>query len=704
MKRIPLSFLVIFSAHLAFSQQVDGKKIRVDGRRSLRIDYSSPAWNKNPQEAEVSYVLIKDNSTGKVAKVQMSETGPDTGVFQGSFQVRFGDEAAEIESTPELYLVPRKLDGDISKLEDLILSGTLLRKPYFFRVERNAQLLTIFDSKSQAFEAYNAFMKTGAVSQPTQANEFIKNAANTQAVDKAAIEARLLAEAAAEKARQEKIAAEMAVERQRLEAEELRKQEEMKRQAQLLVKEEREKRMRKAQALAEEAMESFRKGEFVEAEKKFSASIALDPSNQKYYFQHGMSLFRTEQYNKAVVTLGLAEGPGVNAAERDYAIGVCLMKMNDLERAKASFIKVKEMKDSRMSAPAALYAGVIEYQQENFTASQPHFEWVLENSGDPKLDAQADAYIEQIANALQFQKQAERRWSATLNLGLIYDSNILNQNASNQQTGLTGYRGLYGGSLEYRAVYTKENELIPTLTFNDLYSTNTSFQADKAFQDTDPLLVGFNMPWKWKGNLFGSPSFTGVTPGWETVRLNVDATGTRETISHSYYLRNDLTLARAEDYYANYNLELRQDVSTTAPATAADDLSGSKVTLGTTQTFFSDKKQTSGWIIDSALSANAAKGDNNKYNRFDLGGTYLFPGLWTATWTARLGGFSSQYPSHSSSRKDTNLSLTLGFTKPFTKSLTGIFSAAHARNGSTVTTSEYNKTTILAMLSWSGVL
>jgi hypothetical protein len=287
----------------------------------------------------------------------------------------------------------------------------------------------------------------------------------------------------------------------------------------------------------------------------------------------------------------------------------------------------------------------------------------------------------------------------------LYDSNILNQADSSSATGLKGYRGVYGGQLEYRAIYTEKNEFTPTLIANDIYSANSSFKPETEYQNTDPLSFGLAFPWKYKGSLFGSPGQAGLKAAYEGLRLNADATGPRETISHSYILKTDMTLVRSAFYFPSYSLEVRNDVSTLEATAEALNQTATKTTLATTQTLFQNDKKTRAWIFDGSVAYNAAKGSDLRYNKIDVGAMYLFPAFFDdTTWTSRLGYTNSIYPDHSASRKDNTIAFTLGISRPLTESLSVGVNLGHTKNTSSVETNSYSKTTALTLLSWSGVL
>jgi len=691
----------IFIPVQTFAQSVEPEQIRLDTSKPLKLEYYSPSFNKKDGIEDSAFLLVRDSATKKSAKVEMRETGPNTGQFAGQFIIRFGSD--DSAAAPEVYLVPAKMSEDLKSLERLIADGVLLNKPYFFRPDKQQQVVTLFETKEQALKAMDLHVNAAAYVEAAS-KAAVEAQQKAEEARKLGQEAQRIAEAAAEKARLEKLAMDQAAERARIEEAEKRKKEELIRQAALMTAAEQAKRKQEAASLAKQALAHYNKQQYAEAEQKFEKSIELDPENQKFSYQLGVSQYRMEHYNRAVVSLETASGPDVNAFERDYFLGLAYVKLKEPKQARPKFAAAKASEDKTVSASAAFYMGVIDYQAEAFDSAKAEFEFVLDASNDPKLDEQADLYLDQIANALQFQKQLERRWSGTLNFGLMYDSNILNQADANSSTGLYGYRGVYGGSLDYRAVFTPVHEFTPSLAFSDLYTVTSSFKPESSYQNTDPLQFSLALPWKYKGMFFGKPGQGGLRATYETLRLNADTAGSRETISHSYVLKSDVVLVKSDSVFASYFLEIRKDVSTIE--VAADNLrqSAMKASFGTTRTYFQDKKKTEAWILDGTLSNNAALGEELRYQKLDAGVMYLFPWIWSGSWTTKLNLAYAKYPSHSATRADTTGGLTVGMTKPLTKSLTGIFNLGYTKNNSSVTTSSYNKFTFLTMVSWNGVL
>jgi len=233
-----------------------------------------------------------------------------------------------------------------------------------------------------------------------------------------------------------------------------------------------------------------------------------------------------------------------------------------------------------------------------------------------------------------------------------------------------------------------------------MYSWNKNFKAETTFQNTDPLSLSLSFPYKFKGQAFAKPYQLGLTPAYETIRMNADGVSPREVIVNSMVVKIDQTFVMNENWFSNYLLEIRSDDSKLAAA-GDDDLTAKKVTLGTTNTFFQDKKKTQAIIGEFGIAQNMADGKNQDYTRFDIAGSYLAPWKWETSWTGRLGYYNSNYSNHATGRKDDNIGLTLSLTKPLSENLTGMLNGTYTINKSTLATSDYKKYLIMTVFSWN---
>ncbi len=663
--------------------------LKLDNSKPVRLDYSSRSWNKDPEKIESHFLLLRDAGTGKMARIALQETGPNTGAFQGSYQISFRHN---MDILPEIYLVPEDLiknPDSLRRIDSLIRDGTLLRKPFFLRQEPHSQALSVFDTREQAVQAFDLYKRNGP------------------SISQAANNAQRMALAMSEKAAAALQAQKNLSERARLAEEEQAKREAQARAQAALTEEDRRNRIEQAKAIAANAMALYKQERFKEAEVEFAKATDLDPENKGYYFQYGVTLYKNEKYNRALVALPLADGPDVNALERDFFIALCHMKIKENKTAIKEFNEIKAKEDKVLSPSAAFYAGVIEFQTENYDPAQAQFEYVLDKSSDTKLDQQAEAYIEQIANIKAFLKNKAKKFLYTFSLGFGYDSNILNQASSGSATDMAGYRIPMGLSLEFRPVYSESHEFSAILALSNTMSYNNKFASSVTLQQADALTANLSLPYKYKGQLFKKGYQMTVYPAYETTAMNVDTTkagpiDNRETIVNSMILHNDNTFVMSDDWFSTYSIEYRSDASQIVVPSEDDNQSATKYSLTTSQVFFKDKKKTIAFSYDGGLSLNQAKGINQRYQRLDLGVTYLTPWIAETSATIRLAAYTSKYPVATVSRTDNNLGLTLGLAKPLNERWSSNVGATYNNNMSNVETSAYNKYTITTGIAYAG--
>lgn len=680
-----VSTIFSFTVSIATAQE-DARKVKLDTRKTLRLDYKSDSWNKDPKKVETNVLLIRDAGSGRIAKIEVTETGPATGLFVGYYHINFESaEKANPEITAEVFLVPAEMlekpDG-LKNVEKLIKDQVLLRKPYFLRIESGSiQAISVYDSKEHAFQAYEDFLKSGS---------------GRPIVDRAALEAAKLAQVAEQKRKEFEAQMKAEEERRKMQDDEKAKQAERLKKQKELDSAEKERRQTRARELANEAMALYRQDKFQEAEEKFEKSVELDPENQSSYFYYGMTLYRNEKANKAIVVLELAKnGKNVSEVDRRFYLGLSQMKQNDLDSAYKEFLWVKQTKDERLGANGAFYAGIVDYQKENYDSAKGMFEYVLDNSKDPKIDQQAETYLEQISNIKLYQAMASKKFIVNANMGIMYDSNILSV-ATNSATNAAGLRAVYGGSVEYRGIYTEKHELSGILSLSDFYSTDTALAANSTLQNADPITVTLKVPYRFK-----KESYTfGIAPYYESIQLNADGVGSREVIINSTAVAIDQIFIVSESYFLNVTMDFRRDVSLLT-ATAIENQSATKTVLFVTNTYFTDQKRSSAVGVELGYTLNKADGDNQTYNKIDLAASYFAPLTKEWIWNARLGLANQNYNLNSSGRADNNIGLSGGVRTQLTDTLGLAFNLGYNTNQSNIASNSYNKYSIATALSWN---
>ncbi len=705
-----LIFALIIENQVVFAQQNKSTSLKIDPAKIIFIDFNFAPFNKNPDAAEEAILYFKDTVSGKLTKITLQEKNNNSPIFEGQFVIGWSENG---ELQAEIYLPPQKTakssGGSVVKM---IQDGTIPRKPYFLRSENGKQKLTIFNNADQAIAAYDQYRKMTAITVPTVATPSIGQNVNPLAnnkplVDPSVLEAQKKVEL--EKAREleiQKVKEQELLRKQLEEAEKIR-QEEMKKQQEALLESEKQKRKDDAKLLAVEALKLYQLQKFIEAEEKFKNSIELDPSNTTYLYQYGVTLYKNEKFNEAIIQIKMSLDeekihPTSALYEKTFYKGLCHMKLKEYDHAAVDFITVSNSEDKTIGPSATFFAGIILFTQQKWEDSKKYFEKTLDISDDPKMSDQADSYIEQIINILQFEEKKKKRFTLDLGSGLTYDSNVLsisNSTASASALNKAGLRGLLSVGGEYRIAINELFENSFQIAYTDMYTTTTGFKGDANLQKADPLMLQYKLPFKFKGKLFSKAYQITLTPGYDSLNLNINESSTREKILTSSYLATDQTFIIDANYITTVGIEFRQDTSLVPDDSASN---AAKMTLTNSNVFFQDAKKTRALLFNWGFASNNAKGDEKKYTKVDLSAGYLMPHLEKNTLTTLLALTSSNYAKSAAGRKDSGYTITTSYSKPFADNLKGAASLSYNSNNSTVETSKYDKLSIATTISWTG--
>src|SRR5690606_32446603 len=191
---------------------------------------------------------------------------------------------------------------------------------------------------------------------------------------------------------------------------EKRKAAERLKEQQVLNAAEKEKRKKEAQAFAEAAMDSYRVGQFKQAEEHFEKSVSLDPENKTYYYQYGVTLYRNDHFNKSLVYLKLASGNSFDHIERDFYMGLNHYKLKEYPQALTAFKKVEDTNHDPLGPSASFYIGLVNYAEIKYEEAKAAFQKSLDTSKDPKLDERSEEYIERIEREMYFAKNKAKKF------------------------------------------------------------------------------------------------------------------------------------------------------------------------------------------------------------------------------------------------------------------------------------------------------
>lgn len=686
--------IVTFAVSIGASSYANEKQyIPVDSNKTVRINYGYPPWNRNSKEIDSAFIIMREGKTGRLVQINVEETAPDSSLFSGVYSLNWQNLNS---LSPEFYIPSAEIINSpkaMDQIAELIKSGRLQRKAFILRRLKNApQTIEIYDTKEQAKLALKAF----------RAEQELTDMQNKPYIDRSAIDAGVLAEQLAERKR----AAEALLERVRLiQLESARAAERVKAFA-LLSDKEKQKHREQAQKLAQSGLQNFYNQKNLDAQGEFEKAIELDPNNKLYYFQYGVVLYKNENFVLSMVMMDMAaDAPPtiVNEVELHYYMGLNFYRLKIYTESIQSFTQVVEAKNPGLSGSAQFYIGVCLFEQSKFTEAQASFQKVLDSGQDPKLDARAEQYIEQILRIQQFEAERAKRWTLSATLGLSFDSNILQTSdtiLAGTPTNTSGERLLTVASAKYRALYETDRELSAQLDLTNMYSVDSAYQYNQSIRDTDPLLMDLTLPYTIKGTYFGKGFKLDLVPGFELLSMSADQ-HTQKFITNSFLGKALSTFVMSESWFASFNLELKKDNSNLSTSTGNDDQSAINVKLSTSQILLLNKEKNKIAILDGALAHNNANGMNYIYDRFDLGAAYVAPAFWDLMYNAKLSYFLLNYPSNSNGRTDNSYTLTGGLSKKINNSMTAGVTGTYNINNSNVDTYTYKKWTAMMTLSMS---
>lgn len=666
------------------------KRIGLDSSSNIRINYGRAAWNKNPTSIDSASILMREGSTGRTIQISLTETAPDSAVFSGLYQISFQN----MQRLQTEFYIPdqatlEKKDG-LKKILSEIGKGGLVRNPFILRRQPTGeQSVEIFDTKEQAREAMKAYKAEQAIASKATGTTKIPS---DQALETAALGDKLRLEA-------EQVAA--LAERQRMAQIEAKRMADLQAAQAALAEKDRAARKKEAEVLSVEGLELFKQEKFAEAREKFDRAIQLDPGNQKFYMQYGITLFRLEEFSRSLVVLKLAAGPDVKTVERDFYIGLNQFRLKEYDSALPSFDSVSKSNEKALAPSAEFYEGVIYFEKKQWDESRKSFQTVLDTSSDAKLDERAEAYIEQILRLQQYEAEAKKKWFLSATLGEQYDSNVLlvaDSDTTGSTTDKAGYRSLLSGSVKYRPLFEETREFAAQLDVTTMYTVTTSFQGDQSLRDADPNVLSLSLPYSIKGLMFGKGMKFDLAPGYESIYMSIENHENKE-IQNAVMLTSTGLLVMSDRWFSTYVLDIRKEGSFLTSSSGDDDASSVKVKLSTSQTLLVGEDKKRFFIPEGGYTLNGAAGKNAVYTRLDLGASYVVPWKWETSASFKLAYYALNYPQNSSGRADNNYTLSTGISKPVNEIWSAGFLASYSTNQSNSPSNTYSKFTGLVTLS-----
>jgi tetratricopeptide (TPR) repeat protein len=666
---------------------------------SMNISYSATSWNTDSTRVDSAYLIMRDRNSGKTVLIRLEESEPDSSKFDGQFSVTWGNKE---RIAPEVFVPPAELRNSTKghkKLYEMIQATELQPKPTVWKkTEKNQPVLGVYDSREQAETALRTYQEEQRIQQEMKRKSRIKPAASTQSL--------AAAEFAEHKAKMERLALEAAkreAERVRLEQLEKERLAERLRQSRMATEQEKAVRREKAEKLARAALAFYNVGDYVNAEKRFKESVDMDPENRTYYFQYGISLYRNQKYNEALVVFRLAQVDDKSELERQYYIGLTHYRLNEFTPAVESFHKVADGKDPIMAPSALFYMGVIQFAQEKYENAKVSFETVIDTSKDPRLDEQAEMYLDRIASQMIFQKMREKKWTLTGTLGALYDSNVLLSTDSSSDQGSStkqaDWRLLTAGDAEFRPLFNEHHE------WSVKGNAALINSKDDISASADPFIYNLSLPYSYKGVIGKKGLRLTAKPGYELLYMDPNKTGTKSQVLNSYILLLESTFVMSASYFATYNFEFRRDDSRLDSSIGDEDADANKYSLRTFHSVFLDKSRKEALVGNLGYVKNAAKGMNAAFNRIEAGASYVRPTRWNAAWNMGLSIYKLSFPDADPKRDDFNVTLSTGISKPIRDWVTWGLMGSYIKNDSNLPDSyEYDRWTITTTATFTTML
>ncbi|OYZ12799.1 MAG: hypothetical protein B7Y39_18880 [Bdellovibrio sp. 28-41-41] len=486
------------------------------------------------------------------------------------------------------------------------------------------------------------------------------------------------------------------------ETQEALKREQQQQQLELKSDQEKEKIKQLAVQKARQAFQYYRKANYKAATQFFEAAASLDPENDLYFYQYGVCLYKIGNYNKSLAVLSLVEGGDQNPLEHKYYVALNHLKLNELEKSVSNFNDLKAENDKRFSPTSAFFAGNIEFQRNKYRESREHFQYVLDNSSDPKLDRESELKLEEIDRIENYLESQKEIFRYAFYIGPQYDGNALNISTQNLATNSEAYRLMYGGFFTYNTYRTMKSLYSLELGYNDMYSVDKNFKSDSTIQSVDPLQLSIRLPMKHQWKLISTDFFSGVSPYYTTLSMS-DSGGVRKQILSSAGLTADLTWSVKNNWAHILRLDYASDNSTLQVSSDDDKQSSKRTVLGYNLLKMLNPRGDKSILGDISYVQNSAVGKNSSYNKYILGLSYNFP--WSAKYrgSSKLEYIDLKYPHSSTARKDSMVIASLGASQDLSRNKNISLNIGYNLNNSNIDSYKYNKLMIGFLFTYSGL-
>ena len=245
-----------------------------------------------------------------------------------------------------------------------------------------------------------------------------------------------------------------------------------------------------------------------------------------------------------------------------------------------------------------------------------------------------------------------------MNLGLLYDENVLNIAAQNSATSLKAYRLNYGGHVFFHVVNTAKSQWSPTFNFSDMYSLSTELKSDPTIQSTDPMLLDFSFPYRSDFSIGKASSTLTVSPALQLIYMTKN-TSARELVFQNYTLTTALTIGHTAALTSTYKIYLTKENSNYTVSFPDDNQNTQKTMVTVSNYYLLDKDYNENAIFELSYLLNKADGVNISYRKptATLGYVRTFATKWTLY--AKADYSSADYYESSFSRKDSTSAFSI---------------------------------------------
>ncbi len=443
----------------------------------------------------------------------------------------------------------------------------------------------------------------------------------------------------------------------------------------------------------------FQSGDVRLAQRYYAKAISLNPYVDLYYYELAISLYRNGEHQRSLILLEMVRGTSIDATEISYYEALNNMKLNELNPAIKTFGSVMAANDPELSPSAAMYRGILLKQNAQYSEARESFQYVLDTTKDKVMDQKAEQQLESILALQRFEEESKKRFAYSVFAGLMYDSNVLNITDNNSALDLEAYRILYGGVIEYKAIHKIQHSLTPRLTASDLYSVDTSFDSNATIQSTDPLQAEIAIPYSYRFLMRNTPSMLTIVPAYSNIFMSLDEQS-RDKVYSTAALGVDLTTSFWEKWVNSYRFDYADDTFhfTTTPE---NDQTSQKYGLTLTNSRHFNATGTRTLNVDVNYIINDAEGINSLYDRLMLSLGTTHPLSAKLISYVKFDYIKQDFSKSTTNRDDTGMIFTLGGIYSLKNNLNLNVYAQYYRNSSSVDLYDFDKITVMTMISYS---